>query len=472
MRETTVSELSRILTLSDVVAGASGVATGPDDGRPIAGVSIDTRTIKPGQLFVAITGPNFDGHDFVGDAVQKGASAVMVHHDLPRPLPPVPVVRVADTTHALKNLGRHVRLQAAIPVAAVTGSAGKTTTKEMLAALLSTRGEVLKTEGNLNNQYGLPLTLLRLTPAHRYAVLELGMSAAGELSELSAIAQPDVAIITMVAPVHLEFFKDVDAIADAKAEILEGLGADGAAVLNWEDPRLRRIGEKREGKGKVIWFGRDRACDVSAENWRGTVHGMRFDMLMGGQTLDVALPLPGPHFLLNFLAAAAAAHRLGIAPEEIAEAATHIKAAKSRGEVTRLAKGVTLLDDSYNSNPFAVDAAVVALGMAAQGRRVVFLGDMLELGPSGPDLHRQTGGKLRDKADVVVGVGSLGRLISEGARTAGIKEVHEFDDSTAAGAAAANIVRPGDAVLVKGSRGARMERVVEALRTGFGVEGA
>ena len=197
----------------------------------------------------------------------------------------------------------------------------------------------------------------------------------------------------MVAPVHLEFFKSVDAIADAKAEILEGLGADGAAVLNWEDPRLRRVGEQR--KGKVIWFGRDRACDVSAENWRGTVHGMRFDMRMGGKTLDVALPLPGPHFLLNFLAAAAAAHRLGIAPEEIAEAATHIKAAKSRGEVTRLAKGVTLLDDSYNSNPFAVDAAVVALGMAAQGRRVVFLGDMLELGPSGPDLHRETGGKLR-----------------------------------------------------------------------------
>jgi len=355
-------------------------------------------------------------------------------------------------------------------VAAVTGSAGKTTTKEMLAALLATRGEVLKTEGNLNNQYGLPLTLLRLTPAHRYAVLELGMSAAGELRELSAIARPDVAIITMVAPVHLEFFASVDAIADAKAEILEGLGPDGAAVLNWEDPRLRRVGEKR--KGKVIWFGRDRACDVSAENWRGTVHGMRFDMRMGGETRDVALSLPGPHFLLNFLAAAAAAHRLGIAPGEIAEAATHIKAAKSRGEVTRLAKGVTLLDDSYNSNPFAVDAAVVALGMAAQGRRVVFLGDMLELGPSGPDLHRETGGKLRGRVDVVVGVGKLGRLISEGARQAGIAEVHEFEDSTAAGAAAPGIVKEGDAVLVKGSRGAKMERVVEALRAGFGVEGA
>ena len=469
MRESTVSELRRTLTLEDVVAGTSGRVVSGNTTRAIEGVSIDTRTIKAGQMFVAIAGPNFDGHEFIAQAVEKGASAVMVHRDVPAP-PGVGLVRVSETTQALKDLGRHVRLQAAIPVAAVTGSAGKTTTKEMLAALLATRGEVLKTEGNLNNQYGLPLTLLRLTPQHRFAVLELGMSAAGELRELSAIARPDVAIITMVAPVHLEFFKSVDAIADAKAEILEGLGPDGAAVLNWEDPRVRARGEKR--KGKVIWFGRDRACDVSAENWRGTVHGMRFDLRIGGKSLDVALPLPGPHFLLNFLAAAAAAHRMGIAPEAIAEAATHIKAAKSRGEVTRLAKGVTLLDDSYNSNPFAVDAAVIALGMAAQGRRVVYLGDMLELGPSGPDLHRETGGKLKDKADVAVGVGALGRLIADGARAAGVTEVHEFPDSTAAAAGVMGIVKEGDAVLVKGSRGARMERVVEALRAGFGVEGA
>jgi UDP-N-acetylmuramoyl-tripeptide--D-alanyl-D-alanine ligase len=452
------------------VAGTSGLVTGGNTTQPIEGVSIDTRTLKPGQMFVAIAGPNFDGHDFVADAVQKGASAVMVHRDLAPPAPPVPEVRVADTTQALKDLGRHVRLQSAIPVAAVTGSAGKTTTKEMLAALLATKGEVLKTDGNLNNQYGLPLTLLRLTPQHRFAVLELGMSAAGELRELSAIARPDVAIITMVGPVHLEFFDSVDGIADAKWEITEGLGPDGAAVLNWEDARLRARGEKR--KGKVIWFGRDRACDVSAENWRGTVHGMRFDMRIGGKTFDIALPLPGPHFLLNFLAAAAAAHRMGIAPDAIAEAATHIKAAKSRGEVTRLAKRVTLLDDSYNSNPMAVEAAVVALGMSAQGRRVVFLGDMLELGPTGPELHRETGSKLKDKADVAVGVGSLGRLIADGARAAGVAEVHAFADSTEAASAAMGIVREGDAVLVKGSRGARMERVVEALRAGFGAEGA
>ena len=468
MRGTSVTEMTSTLTVGGAAQGAGGRASG-DAQRPLTGVSIDSRTLQPGQLFVAIAGPKFDGHDFLAQAVERGAAAVMVHKGVPAP-PGVPVIRVTDTTQALKDLGRHVRQQAAIPVVAVTGSAGKTTTKEMTAALLATKGEVLKTEGNLNNQYGLPLTLLRLTPAHRFAVLELGMSAAGELRELSAIARPDVAIITVTAPVHLEFFKSVDEIAAAKAEILEGLGPEGAAVLNWEDERLRRIGQAR--KGKVVWFGRDRSCDVSAENWRGTVHGMRFDMRIAGKAFDVALPLPGPHFLLNFLAAAAAAHQVGIAPEEIARAATGVKAAKSRGQVIRLKKGVTLLDDSYNSNPFAVEAAVTALGMAAKGRRVVFLGDMLELGPTGPDLHRETGGTLRGRADVVVGVGSLGKLICEGARKAGIGETHEFEDSTAAAAAGPSLLKDGDAVLVKGSRGARMERVVEALTRGFGLEEA
>jgi UDP-N-acetylmuramoyl-tripeptide--D-alanyl-D-alanine ligase len=361
-----------------------------------------------------------------------------------------------------------VRLQAAVPVVAVTGSAGKTTTKEMTAALLATQGEVLKTEGNLNNQYGLPLTLLRLTPEHRFAVLELGMSAAGELRELSGIARPDVAIITMVAPVHLEFFDSVDAIAAAKAEILEGLDDDGVAVLNWEDPRVRRIGEAR--KGRTLWFGRDRSCHVSAENWRGTVHGMRFDMVVEGRKYDVALPLPGPHFLMNFLAAAAAAHHLGVPLERIVDAATHIKAAKSRGQVRRLGQGVTLLDDSYNSNPAAVDAAVTALEMSAQGRRVVFLGDMLELGPTGPELHRETGGKLAGRADLVVGVGALGREFAEGARRSGMAAaaLRDYADSEAAAREAVSLVQPGDAVLVKGSRGARMEKVVDALRAFFG----
>jgi UDP-N-acetylmuramoyl-tripeptide--D-alanyl-D-alanine ligase len=467
MKGAIVTALSSTLTLDEIARATQGRVAAGGPAATVSGVSIDSRTLAKGQLFVAVKGPTFDGHDFIAAAVERGAAAAMVHRDV-EAVGSLPIVRVTETTQALKDLGRHVRLAAAVPVVAVTGSAGKTTTKEMTASLLGTQGPVLKTEGNLNNQYGLPLTLLRLSPEHRYAVLELGMSAAGELRELSGIARPDVAIITMVAPVHLEFFDSVDAIAAAKAEILEGLDADGVAVLNWEDPRVRRIGEAR--KGRTLWFGRDRSCDVSAENWRGTIHGMRFDMRVDGKSYDVALPLPGPHFLLNFLAATAAAHQIGVPMDTIVEAATHLKAAKSRGQVRRLGQNVTLLDDSYNSNPAAVEAAVTALDMAAQGRRVVFLGDMLELGPTGPELHRETGAKLLGRADVVVGVGALGKGFAEGARTAGVaaSALHDFADSEAAARALATLVQPGDAVLVKGSRGARMEKVVEALVARFG----
>ena len=249
MKGAPVTAPSNTLTLEEIAKATQGRVAAGGPAATVAGVSIDSRTLAKGQLFVAVKGPNFDGHDFVGAAIAGGAEGF-------------PLVRVGETTQALKDLGRHVRLKAGLPVVAVTGSAGKTTTKEMAAALLGTQGPVLKTEGNLNNQYGLPLTLLRLSPEHRFAVLELGMSAAGELRELSKVARPDVAVITMVAPVHLEFFASVDAIAAAKAEILEGLDANGVAVLNWEDSRVRRIGEQRQGR--TLWFGRDRSCDVSA----------------------------------------------------------------------------------------------------------------------------------------------------------------------------------------------------------------
>ena len=462
------------LTLGDVATATGGRLAAGHAGLAVQGVTIDSRSAEPGQLFVAIAGPRFDGHDFVGEAAARGAVAALVHRDVSAP-PGMGVVRVADTTRGLADLARHARAQAEVPVVCITGSAGKTTTKEMTAALLGTRGPVLKTEGNLNNQYGLPLMLLRLGPEHTAAVLELGMSAAGELRGLSAIARPDVAVITLVAAVHLEFFESVEAIAAAKAEILEGLAEGGAAVLNGDDPRVKRIGEAHRARGgRVVWFGHDRAFDVSAEGWKGTVHGMRFTLRIGDRAEDVALPMAGPHFLTNFLAAAAVAHRLGLGIETIATAATTLRPAKSRGEVVSLAQGITLIDDCYNSNPTAVEAAVTALGLAARGRRVAFLGDMLELGPTGPDLHRQTGEKVGGRLDLVVAVGPLAEGFLEGARRAGIPPAAllSFSDSSAAAAAAADLLRPGDAVLVKGSHGVHMETIVEALRTRFGAAGA
>jgi UDP-N-acetylmuramoyl-tripeptide--D-alanyl-D-alanine ligase len=455
------------LALHEVVAATGGrlVSGAPD--RTVTGTAIDSRALQPGELFFAIVGPRNDGHDYLADVAQRGAAAAVVSKTVTVPAG-LAVVQVPDTTQALAALARYVRHQAAVPVVAITGSTGKTTTKEMTAHLLETRGPVLKTQGNLNNQYGLPLMLMRLQPEHQFAVFELGMSAAGELRHLSSIAEPDIAVITNVAAVHLEFFSSVDAIAAAEAEILEGLRPNGCAVLNGDDPRLRAIGEMH--RGEVLWFGRDRAFTVSAERWRGTVHGMRFDLRVGDETVDVALPLSGPHFVSNFLAAAAVAHRLGLSADAMAAAAVDMKPASHRGEVLRLGQGVTLIDDCYNSNPYAVDAAVTSLGMAGGRRRVAFLGDMLELGATARELHVETGRRIGGRVDVVVGVGPLAHALLEGAHEAGVsaEALHHFADSAQAAAAAPTLVVPGDAVLVKGSRGVHMEAVVEALRSQLG----
>jgi UDP-N-acetylmuramoyl-tripeptide--D-alanyl-D-alanine ligase len=467
MTEATVVTLGTALRLDDVRDATRGRLVSGSPGGAFTGVSIDSRTVAPGELFVAIAGKHFDGHDFIGGASAAGAVAALVHRDVAIP-EGMAVLRVADTTVALADLARHVRLAADVSVVGITGSAGKTTTKDMTAALLASRGPVLKTEGNLNNQYGLPLTLLRLRPDHWAAVLELGMSAAGEMRGLSDVARPDVAVMTNVGSAHLEFFPSKEAIARAKAEIFEGLREGGVAVLNGDDPLVRRAGE--EWGGTVIWFGRDRRHDVSAENWRGTAFGMRFDMRLAGDVVDVALPLAGPHHVMNFLAAAAAAHRLGVSTAAIAQGATTMKAAAHRGEIRRLREGTTLLDDCYNASPEAVEASVVALSLAGGRRRVAFLGDMLELGPAGRGLHRDVGERLPGRVDVVVGVGPLAVEYVAGARDRGLAKeaAHHFADAKEAAAAAGEIVRAGDAVLVKGSRGMRMEAVVDALREHFG----
>jgi UDP-N-acetylmuramoyl-tripeptide--D-alanyl-D-alanine ligase len=465
--------LATTLTLADVLAGTGGVLAVSSAGAgqpPLTGVSIDSRTIRPGELFVAIQGPRFDGHDFVAHAARRGAGAAMVHHEVD--VSGLPLVRVEDTTHALGALAHHVREKATAPVVGITGSVGKTTTKDMTAALLESGGPVLRTAGNLNNEYGLPLTLLGLREEHTAVVLEMGMSASGEIRTLSAIAEPDVAVITRVAPVHLEFFGSVDAIAEAKAEILEGVRPGGTAVLNGDDPRLRRVGES--WGGRVVWFGRDRRHDVSAERWRGTVFGMRFDLRVDGRSVHVALPLAGPHFIENFLAAAAVAHVLGVGADTMAEVAAGLTPAPHRGEVRRLGEGLTVIDDSYNSSPDALEAAVLALTLAPGPRRVAVLGDMLELGEAAVELHRGSGRALAGQVDVVVGVGPLAKEIVAGAREAGLPEdatVH-FDDATAAAAAVGDLVRPGDAVLVKASRGIQLEKVVDALAARFEGGGA
>lgn len=455
------------LSLADVLEGTGGSVSAPVPGLAFTAVSIDSRTTPNGALFFAIKGPRFDGHDFLAAAAERGARAAVVARETPAPAG-LPLVRVADTTRALSELARSVRRRAGLPVVAVTGSIGKTTTKDMTAALLTTLGPVLKTEGNLNNQYGLPLTLLRLRGEHRAAVLELGMSAPGELRALVAIAHPDVAVITRIAPVHLEFFASLDAIAEAKAEILEGLAPRGTAVLNGDDPRVARIGERFAGR--VVWFGRGKGREITATDERPSGAGTELTLHAAGTAVPVRLPLVGPHFVENFLAAAAAAHVLGIPATAMADAASSLGPARRRGEILRLGQDMLLIDDSYNSSPAALEAAVTTLGLMAGRRRVAILGDMLELGPTGAFLHRDRGRSLRGRVDVVIGVGPLAKEIVIGAREAGIASalLHHFADAAAAVGGVPDILRPGDAVLVKASRGVALEAVVDAIAAHLG----
>ena len=448
--------------------GGAWVGTALSPGRPLAGVSTDSRALRTGELFVALRGPHFDGHDYLPAVAERGASAAVVERDVAAPAG-LPLLRVEDTLRALGDLAGRARSAVSIPVVGITGSVGKTTTKEMSAALLETRGAVLKTQSNLNNHIGLPLTLLRLRPEHTAAVVEMGMSAPGELSRLTAIARPDVALITNVAPVHLQFFSSLDEIARAKAEIFEGLSPAGAAVLNRDDPRLRAIGEQL--KCTVVWFGTTPDCQVWASDWRGDATAIEFDLFGDARREHVRLPLAGTHAMRNFLAAAAVALRLGVDLPTIAAAAPRMGAAEHRGRTLRLGQDVLLIDDSYNANPVAVEAAASVLAASGPRRRVAFLGDMLELGPSAASLHREVGEHVAAGIDVLVGVGALGAELVEGARRRGLRALHHFGDSRAAALAAPEIVRAGDAVLVKASRGMRAEGIVEALVTCFGMAG-
>ncbi len=430
--------------------------------------SIDSRTLTAGQIFFAIRGPRYDGHAFLDAAAERGAIAAVVAEAPPQAPRNLALIRVDDTTQALNSLAASVRRGWGGPLVAVTGSTGKTTTKDMTARILETQGRVLRTEGNLNNQYGLPLTLLRLERSHHFAVVELGMSAPGELYALSRTAAPDVAIITNVGAAHLEFFASEDAIAAAKAEILDGLRASGHAVLNRDDSRLVRIGEK-SGRS-VVWFGLGRDADVSATSLIHSERGTKFTLGVRGKTATVELAMFGPHFVSDFLAATAAASCLGVGMEDAIRAASTLVPTDRRGAVRHLGAGVRLVDDSYNASPEAVAAAIGALGLVGGKRRVAFLGDMLELGGRGAELHRALGASLAAHVDVLVAAGDLSRQTFVGALAGGLEPscVRHVADSAEAAKLAAQIVQPGDVVLVKGSRATRMERVSEALVANFG----
>jgi len=459
-----VAEAARAMT-GRIVAG--------DPEAVIDGAAIDSRAVRGGEIFFAFAGARTDGHRFVPDALARGAAAAVVQQEEVAPSYGA-LIRVDDTFKALHDLARHVRSRVPERLVGITGSAGKTTTKELLAAILARRFRVAATKGNLNNLYGFPLSLLNVPDGTEWMVAEMGMSTPGELRQLSLLGRPDAALFTVVRPVHLEFFASVAAIAEAKSEILAGLAPDGFIVANADDPEVARIA-RRHG-ARVVWYGIHsqrvdvRARDLAPET--GGAVGSRFTLEAGGESTEVHLPLHGLYNVENCLAAAACAWALGLTLGEIAAAVRDVEPASMRGVVHRAAAGFTLVDDSYNSNPDALVKALEGAASLPGERRIAVLGDMRELGPTGPRFHREAGERAAQLGfSPVVGVGELSRELVAGAESAGAVAVW-LPDAAAAADWASSAVRPGDVVLVKGSRGVGLEKVVQRLLGGSAGEGA
>ena len=434
-------------------------------GDPTAtGYSIDSRTLQQGELFFAVKGEKMDGHGFVAQAIEKGAIAAVISREKQGQFPAeLPVIAVDDTLVALQTLATCVRRLWGKPLVGVTGSAGKTTTREAIAHVLATRLKVHKSEGNFNNHFGLPLMLLKVQPEHDIAVLEMGMSHAGEITALAKIAQPEVGVVTNVAPVHLEFFDSIAGIARAKYELIASLPATGTAVLNADDEYVSQFG--RDFHGKVMKYGLSPTAAIRAENIESRGEkGSLFDIVVGDQRERASLPLVGSHNVLNALAAVAVAIDQGFTLHDAVSALSSLSAADKRGQVVRLGN-ITVINDCYNSNPKALAAMVDALATMPAKRRIVVAGEMLELGPAGADMHREAGRHIAEKGiDLVIGVRGLAEQIIAGASAAGTKA--EFvQNSDAAGEWLAKNTRDGDLVLLKASRGVKLERALETWKS-------
>jgi UDP-N-acetylmuramoyl-tripeptide--D-alanyl-D-alanine ligase len=426
------------------------------------GVSTDTRQLQPGSLFVALQGPNHDGHDYLDAARQQGAAAAAVSR-LTRTA--LPLLEVADTRLALGRLAAWWRARFTLPVVAVTGSNGKTTVRSMTHAILSRAGRTLATEGNLNNDIGLPLTLFRLDSADRFAVLEMGANHPGEIDYLAGIAQPDIAVITNAGPAHLEGFGDMEGVARAKGELFARLGTQGVAIVNADD-HYAPLWRELAAHCRIVEFGLQSEAAVRA-TWRGDVAGSRVALVTPWGDAEFHLPLPGRHNVMNALAASAAALAAGAGLDAVVAGLESLSAVAGRFTVHRLAQGVTVIDDTYNANPGSLQAAIDVLTTAG-GETWLVLGDMGELGAGARELHAGAGQRARAAGvDRLFTLGDLSRAAAEafGANAAAFDTLEGLID------ALRSQVHAGLHVLVKGSRRMRMERVVQALGVDAGAGG-
>ena len=458
-----------------VLAASKGSLLAGGMGASFGSICTDTRVLQPGDLFVALVGDNFDGHEFAAASVKKGAAGLVVSRPL-EALSNVPVILVPDTLRALGDMAAFRR--SAMPdlkVVAITGSSGKTTVKEMTAAILEQNHKILKTQGNFNNLVGLPLSLLPVAPAHQFAVLEMGMNRPGEIGRLAEIAAPDVACILNVQESHLEGLGDIDGVAHGKGELFAGLGPEAVMAVNLDDPRVCE--QARKYPNRQVTFGCATAATVRATHIRNLAEeGMAFTLHVGDRKKRVAIRQPGIHNVGNSLAAAAMSHALGVEINEIASGLEIFSSYGNRLGIMELDNGLKVINDTYNANPASVKAALKTLqGVAGGGKKVVALGDMLEMGSHSAAAHRSVGEAVADiDCDLLLVVGGFGRKTLDGARAAGMEKqnAREFSSKEEMATYLKKLVvlgdlTAGDWLLVKGSRGMRMEILVEELAKPF-----
>ncbi len=454
MPRLTISELAR-MSGGRVVQGGDTV---------VESVVIDSREVKPDSVFFAIRGERLDGHQFVPQALESGRAAVVSR--VPEPIPPgKAIVEVPDTTAALQQLARAIRERYDFLLIGVTGSAGKTTTKEMIATLIGTERRTFKSWGNFNNLIGCPLCIDNTPDDAEVVVSEMGMNHKGEIALLAGLTHPDVGVYTNIGPVHIEFFGTVEKIAEAKRELLENVKPGGTIVVNADNEHVVRI--SRGFDGRIVTYGIDHAAHYHGTKIRERgLLGTSVTVEAEGSPHEFDLLLPGRHNLENLLAAVATARAIGISWSGIERGIALIQPAYHRGVVSQF-RGATIYDDTYNSNPYALSRALQLMAQAdVKGRRIAVIGDMLELGERELDYHREAGQAISPSVDVVIGVGRRAESLLDGARQAGLSngQLHHFPDAESAGRFLVEFVRPGDLVLLKASRGVGLDKAVAMLK--------
>ncbi|GAW92148.1 UDP-N-acetylmuramoyl-tripeptide--D-alanyl-D-alanine ligase [Calderihabitans maritimus] len=455
-----------LMTFEEAYRVMRGKLLSGDPAAQFRGVSIDSRQIKPGELFFAFPGQRVDGHQFVVEALGKGAAGAVVMRKVHRWPQDKALILVDDTLKAFQSLSRYHRRQFEIPVIGVTGSNGKTTTKDMIASVLAESGPTLKNSANFNNEIGLPLTIFHLSYSHKATVLEMAMRGRGEIAELCYIAQPTGAVITNIGPAHYELLGSLENIARAKGELLEAIPPTGFAVLNGEDQWCIRLASRC--RGKVLFYGRGDNADIRALDVRPvTGEGMAFTVRVGTDKESMFIPVLGEHNVLNALAAVGVGYQLGMSLQAIARGLKKVRLSPMRLEKFKGINDTMIINDAYNANPASTKASLKVLQHLRKTRAIAVLGNMLELGPLAEQGHREVGETVADLGiDYLFTVGDLAEKIARGALERGMPEekIRVCRDNQEAWQGLQQLLRPGDVVLIKGSRGMKMEEIADRLR--------